>query len=68
MTDDSAVRIKELEVEVRHLADTVERLSQHVETLVELKNMGFGAFWLASAIFGSGIVGGVLGFWHWMKG
>jgi hypothetical protein len=43
-------------------------LDHKLDSLLEIKNKGVGAFWLASALMGSGIIGLIVSFVQWMKG
>lgn len=68
-------RIRALEVRVANLEDKVDELKSDIQTidskldsLLELKNKGAGAFLLVSAIFGTGIVSAVLGLFHYVTG
>lgn len=45
-------RITALEVQVSDLRETVQSLEGKIDSLLELKYKGMGAFWLASAIIG----------------
>lgn len=47
---------------------TLKEMDQKLDALISLRDKGFGAFWLASAVFGTGIVGAVTAIWHWLKG
>lgn len=61
-------RIAVLEVEVKHLRKTVEETNAKLDSLLELKSKGVGAFWLASALLGTGIVSALTTFISWMRG
>lgn len=59
-------RIKALEVQV---AESVERQKQilvKLDDLLAVRHKGIGAFWLASALVGTGIVGLVAQFGSWL--
>lgn len=43
-------------------------LEAKLDSLLTIKNQGVGAFWLASALMGSGIIGLVISFVQWIKG
>lgn len=61
-------RLAVLETEVRQLTKLVNEMDAKIDQLVELRARGVGAFWVASAIFGTGIVGSAISLWHWIKG
>lgn len=42
-------------------------LETKLDSLLEIKNKGVGAFWLASALMGSGIIGLVVSFMKWLQ-
>ena len=63
-----AERITALEVKVDKLEESVKEMNSKLDTLLALKNKGTGAFLLASALFGTGIIGTVLMFLQWLKG
>lgn len=54
-----------------HMADTEKRqenMDGKLDDLLGLRNKGVGAFWLASALAGTGIIGAILSFFDWWKG
>lgn len=68
-------RITALEVQVYHLTETVNTLlrvteaqNEKLDSLLELKAKGMGAIWLASAVLGSGILGGIYLLTSWLRG
>lgn len=52
-----AERIAVLEHKVEAMEENLKGISQKLDTLLELKSKGLGAFWLVGLIFGSGIIG-----------
>lgn len=67
-------RITAVEVEVSHLRNEVYDLRQEIKSnnekldkLLTLQHKGMGAFWLASALFGSGIIGAAVAAFGWFK-
>lgn len=67
-------RIAAVEVEVTHLRNEVYDLRSELKTtnekidkLLALQNKGMGAFWIASALFGSGLVGAAVSAFNWFK-
>lgn len=53
-------------VEIKDLKDEVKELTRKIESLLELRWKGAGAFWLAAALLGTGIVGVVAQFFHYI--
>lgn len=79
MQRSEAERITALEVQLANLqatmtlymADTEKRqenMDGKLDDLLGLRNKGVGAFWLASALAGTGIIGAILSFFDWWKG
>lgn len=55
----------------KHMTETESRhedMSKKLDDLLGLRNKGVGAFWLASALAGTGIIGAILSFFDWWKG
>lgn len=52
-----AERIMALEVRMASLERTSYAIDTKLDALLALKNKGAGAFWLASALFGTTIIG-----------
>lgn len=50
-------RITVLETEVANIQKTVDSMDSKLDDLLALRYKGVGAFWLASALLGTGIVG-----------
>lgn len=68
-------RLTKLESEVSQLLQNQEKREQQMATidgklddLLDLRNKGIGAFWLATSLLGTGLVGTVLAFIDWIKG
>ena len=61
-------RITAVEVKVEDLVKKVETMDHKLDQLLELKSKGMGAFWLASLILGTGIMGMFASFITWFKG
>lgn len=68
MTKSEVERITALEVQMAHLTEIVEKQNAKLDDLLGLRNKGVGAFWLASALAGTGIIGVVFSFVEWLKG
>ena len=52
-----AERIAILETKFEAMEENLKDISQKLDTLLELKSKGLGAFWLVGLIFGSGVLG-----------
>lgn len=52
-----AERIARVEEQVIELKIKVDRLEDKIDELLRLRYKGAGAFWLASALIGTGIIG-----------
>lgn len=63
-----AQRISVLETKMEALAETSERVEEKLNELLQLRSKGVGAFWVASTLLGSGIMGSLLVFIDWFKG
>lgn len=63
-----AERIAALEVRVGKMIEEQKEINQSLRDLLELRNKGVGAFWLASSLVGTGVVGAVLALIEWIKG
>lgn len=62
-----AERITSLEVQVNQLKSSVNSMESKLDDLLALRNKGVGAFWLASALIGTGIIGLVAEIMSWIK-
>lgn len=61
-------RITALETKVESMLETDKEISAKLDELLTFRNKGVGAFWLASSLMGTGMVGGFLTFIDWMRG
>lgn len=68
-------RIAALEVQVAYVrAEQAEismkqaEISRKLDDLLSMRDKGIGAFWLASALFGTSVLGVVAIFVSWLKG
>lgn len=55
----------------KHIVDSESRhkeMNRKLDDLLTLKHKGLGAFWLASALVGTGIIGAIGSFFDWWKG
>lgn len=72
MSDDRdiewAERIAVLELKVNTMQTGQDSINEKLDELLQLRAKGMGAFWLASALLGTGIIGLVLALVQWMKG
>lgn len=64
MAETLAERVVRLEVEVTQLTKmleehqaTTKEMNEKLDSLLTLRHKGVGAFWLASAVLGTGIIG-----------
>ena len=62
-----AERITALEVRVTDLLKTQQETNDKLDELLAMRNKGIGAFWLASTLLGTGIVGFVVQFIDWWR-
>ena len=63
-----AERIAVLELEVDLLKEQLKTMNGKLDELLVLRHKGLGAFWLASTLFGTGIVGAVFAFYNYVRG
>lgn len=59
-------RIAALETRIKVLEKTVEGMDAKLDELLALRYKGAGAFWLAAALLGTGIVGAISQFISWL--
>jgi hypothetical protein len=59
-------RIAAVEVRLQKLEETVVAMDRKLDDLLELRWKGAGAFWLAAALVGTGIVGMITQFLHYI--
>lgn len=62
-----AQRIAVLELEVRSTKDALSDVNKKLDELLQLRSKGVGAFWLASTLLGTGLVGAVTVFINWAR-
>lgn len=60
-------RIMALEVRVAEMQVQQREINDKLDTLLAIRNKGLGAFWLASTLLGTGIVGFVVQIISWWK-
>ena len=60
-------RLAVLEAKVDAMERTIEGMDAKLDELLALRNRGVGAFWLASALTGTGIIGGLSLLWKWLS-
>jgi hypothetical protein len=64
-------RIAVLETQVSNLATTQakqhEAITEKLDELLALRHKGVGAFWVASSLLGTGILGALYSFFNWIK-
>lgn len=61
-------RITALEVQVSHLLVEQQDMNRKLDELLGLRNKGVGAFWLVSALAGTGIIGISMSILDWVRG
>jgi hypothetical protein len=61
-------RLARVEERVNALENKVDDMNQKLDQLLELRYKGMGAFWLASTLIGTGIVGAMFQLLAWFKG
>lgn len=66
MTHDERLAI--LETKVGMMMETNLQLREKLDVLLELRHKGMGAFWLASGLLGTTVMGAIFAFISWMKG
>jgi hypothetical protein len=62
------VRVKNLETKVDDLKADVQGMDRKLDELLALKDKGVGAFWLISALTGTGIISFLLTVFHYLTG
>jgi hypothetical protein len=60
-------RLARLEERVRVLESKVDGIDHKLDQLLELRYKGVGAFWLASTLIGTGIVGALFQVAAWFR-
>jgi hypothetical protein len=63
-----AERVARVEEKVNALEVHLKDIDRKLDDLIALRYKGAGAFWLASALVGTGIVGFFLQLTHWFTG
>jgi hypothetical protein len=59
-------RLVRVEERVEELKETVKQLDQKMDSLLEMKNKGVGAFWLATTLIGIAISVFFSNLWHFL--
>lgn len=67
MTKNDGERIAVLEVRMAKVEDQQQQILNKLDELLLFRAKGVGAFWLASALLGTGIVGTVVTIIEWIK-
>ncbi len=68
MTKTDGERIASLETLVTVMIAEQREMRSKIEDLLAIRNKGIGAFWLASTLIGTSIVGAVMTIIDWVKG
>lgn len=61
-------RLARLEERVNALEVKVDSMNDKLDELLALRYKGVGAFWVASSLIGTGIVGALIQVVAWLKG
>lgn len=61
-------RITLLEYKVELIETAVGEIDRKLDELLALRQKGMGAFWLASSILGTGIIGAIALVFNWFRG
>ncbi len=67
MSDSFDARLAVLEHRVNNIDMKLSAIDNKLESLLQLKSKGMGAFWLASLIFGTSVVSLVAVMVSWIK-
>lgn len=67
MTAAERERLAILETRVAAMEHSIGSMDAKLDELLALRHKGMGAFWLASALFGTGIVGAISIAWDWLR-
>jgi chromosome segregation ATPase len=59
-------RLARVEEQVNELRDKVDSMERKLDELLALRYKGAGAFWLAAALVGTGIIGAVAQLFHYL--
>jgi len=62
-----AERITALEVRVAQMQQSQQETNDKLDNLLAIRNKGIGAFWLASTLLGTGIVGLIVQLFSWWE-
>lgn len=62
-----AERIAALEVRVSDMQKQQQEINNKLDELLAMRNKGIGAFWLASGLLGTGIVGFIVQLIEWIR-
>lgn len=68
MTRSEIERLAILETKVSAIEANLGGMDGKLDDLLALRQKGIGAFWLASALAGTGIIGGLSLLWEWLRG
>jgi hypothetical protein len=65
---DHHARLAVLEHRVNNFDMKITAIDNKLDELLQLRSKGMGAFWLASSLFGTSILGLIITMVNWMKG
>lgn len=60
-------RLATIETKQKAMEKTIDSMDAKLDDLLALRHKGAGAFMLASALFGTGIIGGISLLWDWLS-
>jgi len=58
---------EEMKAEIQVVRAENKISNEKLDKLLGLQNKGVGAFWLASSLFGTGLIGTMIAFFGWAK-
>ena len=61
-------RLAVLALKVKEVTETSKRIESKLDEILDLKSKGLGAFWLASTLLGTGIVGIIVALTGYFRG
>jgi hypothetical protein len=63
-----AGKIATLETKIAHMESQLSDINSKLDELLDFKSKGQGAFWLGSAVFGTGLIAVLMPLINWFKG
>ena len=65
LTDSERLALLEYKDELRE--EALEDIRHKLDELLQLRSKGMGAFWLASSLIGTGIIGAIFSLIDWLR-